>query len=280
MFWLWESGEFPENWLPALNLADEIWTPSEFSGAAVRKATDKPVTVMPYYIEVPINENIDRDYFKLPEDQTLFLCSYDSGSVMFRKNPDGVINAYKRAFPSERPDCGIVIKVGGAPKDEVRELKAELSAYRNVYFITDYLSRVDMNSLIACCDAYISLHRAEGFGLVCAEAMYLGKPVVATNWSANTEFMNSGNACLVDYELKPLEEAIGPFKAGTMWAEPDAAQAAMCVRRVYEDAGYRAAIGSAAAESIRRELNIEKSARAVRTRLTQLIRGQLCRGVG
>ncbi|MDR1001439.1 MAG: glycosyltransferase [Clostridiales bacterium] len=270
MFWLWESEEFPVEWMPALNLANEVWTPAEFSARALRKVTDNPVTVIPYHIEVPIEDKFNRAHFKLPKDKFLLLCSYDSSSLKYRKNPDGAINAYKKAFPLERSDCALAVKIGGAPKEEIADLRKSLSAYANVYFITDYLSKIEMNSLVNCCDAYISLHRAEGFGLVLAEAMYLGKPVIATNWSANTEFMNNENSCLVNYELKPLARAIKPFKAGAMWAEADVNQAAGYIRLLYENSERGAEIGRKAAESIRQELNLENSTMVIKERLGEI----------
>ena len=67
---------------------------------------------------------------------------------------------------------------------------------------------------MSSCDAYVSLHRSEGIGLTIAEAMGLGKPVIATGWSGNTDFMDVSNAFPVGYRLVEIEENVGPYHGG------------------------------------------------------------------
>ena len=83
----------------------------------------------------------------------------------------------------------------------------------------DMLIKKEVNSLLADVDVYVSLHRSEGFGLVMAEAMYLGTPVIATNWSGNTEFMNNDTACMVGYDLIELDKDYDVFQKGNVWAD-------------------------------------------------------------
>jgi hypothetical protein len=66
------------------------------------------------------------------------------------------------------------------------------------------LSNADVFGLQRVCDAYVSLHRSEGLGLGMAECMAQGKPVIATAYSGNLEFMTESNSCLVDYALVPV----------------------------------------------------------------------------
>lgn len=231
-FWLWETEEFPEEWVGCIDILDEIWTPAEFVSEAVRKVTDKPVYTVPYHVEAPIDEKYNREYFGLPADKFLFLMMYDSKSMMERKNPVGAINAFKKAFDQNDDRVGLVIKMNGKNEQDIAEIQRLLEGYRNVYIMTETLPKVEVNSLIACVDVFVSLHRAEGFGLVMAEAMLNGTPCIATNWSANTEFMNKDVACMVDYRMVELDHEVGPYKKGSHWAEPNVEQAAEYMMRL------------------------------------------------
>ena len=237
-FWLWELEEFPEEWVPCINLFHEIWTPSEFISKAIRKKTSIPVKTLPYYVTVQSEEQWNRSYFGLPEDKFIYLTMYDSGSVAERKNPMGVIEAYKKAFSTENPLIGLAIKMKSTSIEEERKVKKALLGYKNIYFIQNTLTKGQVESLIKNVDVLVSLHRAEGFGLPIAEAMLLGTAVVATNWSANTEFMNEQVACMVGYCMKKLEYDIGPYKKGQCWADPDLEQAAEYMKRLYEDKDF------------------------------------------
>lgn len=234
-FWLWELEEFPDEWVPCMNLFHEIWTPSEFISKTIRKKTSIPVRTLPYHVTVQANRKWDRHYFGLPEDKFLYLTMYDSGSVAERKNPMGVIDAYKKAFPKENSSVGLVVKMKSSSAEEERKVRKALSGYENIYFIQEVLTKEQVDSLISCVDVLVSLHRAEGFGLPIAEAMLLGTAVIATNWSANTEFMNEQVSCMVGYSRKELEQDIGPYKKGQFWAEPDLEQAVTYMKRLYVD---------------------------------------------
>lgn len=237
-FWLWELEEFPTEWIKYITLFDEIWTPSEFAGKGLKKVTNIPVKTMPYHITVPFDRMCSRATFGLPENQFLYLVMYDSNSTGGRKNPLGAIEAYKKAFKQDAKDCGIVIKINNARKKDKKILSEILSGYSNVYFITDTLKKEEANSLIKSVDVFISMHRAEGFGLVMAEAMLLGTPVVATNWSANTEFMNEEAACMVKFRLirNPKREIV--YKKGCIWADPDITDAASYLIRLKQDKNF------------------------------------------
>lgn len=233
-FWLWEMQEFPKRWIPMINQLDEIWTPAEFVSEAVRKVTDKPVYTIPYTVEAPYDEKYDRKHFDLPEDKFLFLMLFDSNSLSERKNPKAVIKAFKKAFPAGTDDVGMVIKIGNAGKKELDELRQSLEGY-NVYYINRMLPKVEVNSLVRCVDVYVSLHRSEGYGLVLAEAMLLGTPTIATNYSANTEFQSNETACMVNYKMIPLQQNLYPYEKGYLWADADTDQAAAYMKELYSD---------------------------------------------
>ena len=234
-FWLWETEEFPEEWIGCIDILDEIWTPAEFVSEAVRKVTNKPVYTVPYHVEAPIDTKYDRKHFGLPEDKFLYLMMYDSKSMMERKNPISVLNAFKKAFDKDDNAVGLVIKMNGRNEEDIAQIQRLMDGYENIYFMTETLPKVEVNSLIACVDVFVSLHRAEGFGLVMAEAMLNGTPCIATNWSANTEFMNSDVACMVNYKMIALDHEIGPYKKGSHWADADVNEAAMYMRKLADD---------------------------------------------
>ena len=279
-YWLWELPEFPKRWRGCIDILDEIWTPSEFVSASLRKVTDKPVITIPYKVEAPVNEKYDRKYFGLPKDKFLFLMMYDSSSMQERKNPYGVLEAFKRAFyenadglslKTEASEVGIIIKMKGADRAEIDRVRTYLKGYDNLYFLTETYSKVEVNSLIAVSDAFVSLHRAEGFGLVMAEAMMVGTPCVATNWSANTEFMNSDVACMVGYELVPLAHDIGPYDKGSVWAEPDVAEAASYMKKLYEDREFAEDLAARAKAYIRERLGNERITEIINERFKQIV---------
>ncbi len=135
-----------------------------------------------------------------------------------------------------------------------------------------------MWDLQSCCDILLSLHRAEGFGLGPAEMMFLGKPVVATGWSATMDFMDADNSMPVRYELVPLAESVGPYDAGPLWAEADVDHAAWCLGRLAEDPALATRIGARARESIRSTLDPLVIGRQVAERLEVIARWQARRG--
>lgn len=271
-FWLWELEEFPKEWIKYCALFDEIWTPSEFAGRGIKRVTDVPVRTVPYSVSAPYDEHYSRDSFSLPEDKFLYLIMYDSNSTSGRKNPQGALRAYKTAFPREETDSGIVIKINNAKDSDIAALKKELHGYQNVYFITEILEKEQVNSLIKCVDVFISLHRAEGFGLVMAEAMLLGTPVVATNWSSNTEFMSEDSACMVKYKLVKNEKTEGLYKKGCVWAEADIEDAAEYIKRLKNDCHLYETKAINGKECIHSVLNDESTLELWRSNLYRIIK--------
>jgi len=270
-YWLWELEEFPEEWTPCFHCLDEIWAPSEFICNAIRKKTNLPVRCMPYHVEAPIYREYRREDFKLPENQFLFLMMYDHSSCMERKNPLGVLNAFKQAFDKENRNVGLVIKINNATKEDEEKIGQILDEYTNVYLIKETLDRDGVNSLTKCVDVVVSLHRAEGFGLVLAEAMLLGTPAIATNWSSNTEFMNEEVGCMVDYKMITIEKDMPPFKAGNRWADPDIAQAAEYMKKLYEDKAFYQELSKKAKIHAEKVLGMERAAGLMRERLEEIL---------
>ena len=269
-YWLWELPEFPNTWDYTFRLFNEIWTPAEFVSEAIRKRTDKPVYTMPYGLTVPETERrFDRAHFGLPMDRFLYLISYDGNSVSDRKNPEGAIRAFQHAFPKGSGNVGLVIKATHEKDGRLERMLAQLEGH-HVTVLTKSYSKVEFNSLLACADVYVSLHRAEGFGLVMAEAMLLGTPVIATNWSANTEFMNKDTACMVDAEAVALEKDCPPYRKGYHWAEPDEEQAALWMRRLYRDSAFRERLSRQAKAHLSDEFSPQRAGERMKKRLDEL----------
>lgn len=268
-YWLWELEEFPQEWMPAFALLDEIWTPSEFISETLRKYTDKPVYTVPYSVTAPVDDTYDREYFGLPDDRFLFMTAFNSGSGMIRKNPVSVAKSFKKAFPKDNQEVGLVIKINESEqsRQDIELIKKELNGYENVYYICRTLTKVQTNSLINCVDVFVSLHRAEGFGLVLAESMLNRTPVIATNWSANTEFMNSDVACMIDYKMEEIKKDIPPFKKGFRWAQADLDKAAAAMRRLYADKAFYERNADRAYYYVTERLSMDRSRTLMMSRL-------------
>jgi glycosyltransferase involved in cell wall biosynthesis len=132
--------------------------------------------------------------------------------------------------------------------------------------------------LESACDAFVSLHRSEGFGLAVAECMYLGKPVISTDWSATAEFIDATNGCPVRYTLTQLRESHGPYEAGQTWAEPDVAHAAEWMQQLIADPGLVSRIGRAARETIESRFSPAVVGARYRSRLEELFPASVGQG--
>lgn len=245
-YWTWELPEFPAEWVGAFGLIDEVWAPSTFVRDAIAPRSPVPVHVVPHHVRHPEGPFLPRGHFGLPEEAFTFLAMYDVNSVTERKNPQGALEAFRRAFPEPRDDVLLVLKVSNSDDRELRTLRESTAGRPDVRLLAQVLDRHEVDSLMACCDVFVSLHRSEGFGLPIAEAMALGKPVIATGWSGNMDFMTPDNAACVSYQLAPIGRSQGPYAAGQLWAEPDLDDAASWMRRLREEPALGARLGAAA----------------------------------
>ena len=267
-YFAWELTEFPDAWTSAFDYFDEIWTPSDFVTAALAMKAPVPVLTMPHAISFarpletvggalcPDSVASLRTRLGLPAGKFLFLTLFDLNSYAERKNPRAVIAAFRlAALPAA--GAALVIKVQNVAGNEAAfaALQASLTDLPGTVLLTATLSRADIYALEAACDCFVSLHRSEGFGLAVAEAMYLGKPVVATNWSATAEFVDASNGCPVRAPLVTLDRNHGPYGKGSTWADPDPAHAAEHLRRLFADRTLCATLGAAARATIERRFS-------------------------
>lgn len=236
---LWELARYPDEWAVQLDKFDEIWAPSKFIFDGLKKACSKPIVHMPLACQVSLNSFIGRRLFNIPESDYTFLFFYDLRSYSSRKNPEGVVNAFRKVLKN-RPyaKAHLVIKVNGVETnpEEFSRLKNSLSDLVQQTTIFDKpMSSNEVKNLVRCCDCFVSLHRSEGYGFGIAEAMALGKPVIATAYSGNLDFMESNASYPVDYHLIPLQANDYPHSEGQVWADPDLDHASNQMTQLVDD---------------------------------------------
>jgi glycosyltransferase involved in cell wall biosynthesis len=250
--WYWEQERFPVRWHSSFDYYDEIWVVSNFTQRAIASVSPIPVHKITYPFYLDETEAIrDRSRFGLREDDYVFLFNFDFFSTTHRKNPGAVIEAFRTAF-SAHENATLVLKSINHQADAVgRARLTEQAGDAKVLFLDAHIRASEMNALFGSSDCYVSLHRSEGLGLGMLQAMYLGKPVIATGYSGNLEFMNSDNSLLVRWSPAELAEDSGPYERGTCWAEPDVKHAAALMRFVYENRDESRDLGGRAAASVR-----------------------------
>lgn len=257
-FWAWELAEFPDALKPAFEAVHEVWVPSSYVAKALGAKTDKPVRVMPHRVMVEAPAAVSRQKFGLPDDAVLFLTAIDFNSFLERKNILGTIAAFRAAFDGGGSKAHLVIKAhGGASSFRTprAQLMKAVGGDPRITVIDRVLPRSEVTELQAAADVFVSLHRAEGFGLPIAEAMGLGKLVIATDYSGSTDFVSADCAMPVRYRMVEVGEKAYPLGGGQFWADPDLGEAARLMRLAAEDAALRARLGAAAAERVKRQLD-------------------------
>jgi glycosyltransferase involved in cell wall biosynthesis len=227
----WELPHWPGPLRYLADCVDEFWAPSSFIGNMLTEFTRKPVHVVPLAVRLDRREPKDRDYFGLPRDVYLFMFVFDWISWPQRKNPEAVLKAFSAAFKNDK-DVGLVIKTMNT-KNNKQALTSMLKKYgmdSNIYVLDKVMSATEIASLYTCADAYVSLHRSEGFGRTIAEAMLSEVPVIVTNYSGNRDFCTDETSFLIDGRLVALKEGDYLFPKGQSWCEPDHDQAVEMLR--------------------------------------------------
>ncbi len=229
-FWAWELERLPPWWRHAFSFYDELWASTNFARDAFAAEALRPVILMKMAVTIRQEPPRPRD-----SATTRFLVMFDFGSFIARKNPQAAVAAFLQAFPTGRERTQLIIKTqGGDPASpEWQQFRAACDHPR-IEFLSTTMPRSDLVALLAGCDAYVSLHRAEGFGRVLAEAMLLGKPVIATGYSGSSDFISPDCAYVVGYTMRPVARDAYPGVDGQSWAEADIADAARFMRLVHQ----------------------------------------------
>jgi glycosyltransferase involved in cell wall biosynthesis/SAM-dependent methyltransferase len=267
--WFWEVSQFPSQWIASFDHLDEVWVASEFIADALRQVAPIPVKT----IRVPVTPlppaEMTRAELGMPEGFT-FLFVFDYRSVFRRKNPLGLVEAFCKAFePGEGPSLVIKSIFGEEFPRHRQELADAVASRPEIHLFEDNIAADAKNAMVAACDCYVSLHRSEGLGLTMAEAMYFGKPVIATAYSGNLDFMTQENSFLVPAPPGRIGPDAAPYDATGHWAEPDLDHAAALMRSVVEDDMAREERAHRGAADIRRTHSPEAAAAWIEARITE-----------
>ena len=267
-YWAWELQTVPADWRPALSFVHEIWVPSRFTAAALETVAPGRVRVVPPAIGAlpPRRASLMRADFGLPDTALIVLVAFNLASSFERKNPLAAIAAFRAAFGA-RKDRLLLLKIANPdhfPGDFAR-IRDAVAGCDNIRIDARTLPAADHAALTGCADIVLSLHRSEGLGLVPAEAMLLGKPVIATAWSGNMDYMDAQSAALVGCRLVPARDPRGVYRlSGAVWADPDISEASAQLRRL-ADPAERAALGARGRVAVTTRLGTAGLAGAVRS---------------
>lgn len=234
-FWHWELAGLPADWRFGCKELDEIWVPSQFCADAVRKSFAGPIHIIPHPVDV---EGVRRK----GRTNEIFtaLTIFNMASGFQRKNPLATVRAFKKAFGDD-PAAKLVLKVVNPDHypEGMAMLKAETDPAGNIEVLVEVMPRKGVMELIAAADVVLSLHRSEGFGMLAAEAMLIGTPVISTDWSATAEFVSADCGMPIPYRLIPANDPQGcSHDPSQSWADADVEAAAAALTRIRTDRDF------------------------------------------
>jgi glycosyltransferase involved in cell wall biosynthesis len=265
--WAWELEDFPKSMHGGFAFVDEVWTISEFCRKAIAAHSPVPVKTIPLPV---IDPGTAKRTARQAGDPVRFLFAFDFNSTGGRKNPWGAVVAFQRAFPG-RDDVCLVIKAtnGHLHAATAERLRYAIGDDKRIELLERYLSVEELDALYAGSDAYVSLHRSEGFGLTVAEAMVRGMPVIATDYSSTTEFFGAGVGWPIPYRMVEVGSGWGPYQKDARWADPDLDAAAEAMREVADDPAEARRRGEAAREHVLRTRPMDVATTWVRAQLRE-----------
>jgi glycosyltransferase involved in cell wall biosynthesis len=255
----WEQRDGSHYWPEVYKDFDRVWALSDFAAASLRRFMRREVATVPCVLDCDaLPAPGDKRDFGLEPGKLTFLFIFDANSSIERKNPAAVIRAFAQAFAGQDDVC-LVLRIANGHRlhhrESIKRLLAAAPRALDLRLVVEPLAHHDLLRLLSAGDCYVSLHRAEGFGYTCAEAMAYGMPVVATGYSGNLQFMDRDNSFLVDYREAAVAVADGPYQRGSVWAEPDVEHAAELMRRIYDRPDLARETGARARGRVRRTLS-------------------------
>jgi glycosyltransferase involved in cell wall biosynthesis len=272
----WELSRAPQEWSAMLRGVQEIWAPNEFVGAAFRRIFSGPITIIPPCVATQEGHYPSAAEFGIESGRFYFLFSFDFYSFPHRKNPLGVLNAFRSAFPDLNENVGLIIKSTGSElhqPDVWKQMQAIVQKDARIKIIHGTLSRQSILGLIRACDCYVSLHRAEGFGLGMAEAMSFGKIVIGTDYSGSTDFLSAETGFPVAYDLRAVKPHEYVFWAeDQVWAEPNMDAAIAAFRLAFNDTEARTRKAAAGKAFVDRKYSRAAVGAAVEQRIAEISR--------
>lgn len=273
-YWFWELSHFPLSLADSFGYLHEVWAPSRFCEASFAAVATVPIRYVPPCVPAPQAAAVDRSALGLEAGRFYFFFCFDVLSVPERKNPFAAIEAIRRlARVSPRP-VGLLLKVTRARlAPELVGRLAEAVRGLPVVLHTQPASRRDMDALLLASDAYLSLHRSEGLGLLPIESLYLEKPVVATGYGGVTDFLDETTGFPVRYQLARLERDYTPYPRGAVWAEPDVEHAVAQMRRVLEDPGEATRRARAGRQRVERIYGLEAASQRLASEIARVHAG-------
>ncbi len=247
-FCAWETSRLHPKWVDCCNRMQEMWVPCEWNVTAFRESgVTVPVHKIPHGIDVGMFKSSDTEQFSVGNIDESTFKFYSIFQWQPRKNPEGLLRAYFNAF-TENDDVVLILKtyLGNTGVDNLKQIRdrilyvkrdMNLSYFPKVVLISELLSETQIVGLHKFGDAYISLHRGEGWNIPCFTSGLAGNPVIATSCGGNTEFMKKDNSYLVDFMWTYVSEMGGFnqwYRGDQQWASPNPVDASEKMRRVFD----------------------------------------------
>lgn len=263
-YWAWELEKTPPDWHIGTRFVHEVWAPSTFTARAIAGQLPQtvPLRVVPH--PVALSAAAAQGVSASPDKPFTALSILDASSSLARKNPLGVIAAFRSAFGDD-PGARLMLKVSNLDRagSHAAPLGEALRGATTITLIDRALAQAEMEDLFAQADVLLSLHRSEGFGLTIAEAMLRAIPVVGVRWSGEADFFDETVGLVVRHNLMPARDPQGTYDFATLsWADADIGDASAKLRALRHDPVRRAELGEAARRRALRLWSAENYAKA------------------
>ncbi|MBZ9656076.1 rhamnan synthesis F family protein [Phyllobacterium lublinensis] len=270
----WELSSLLPEWHETLHRFDEIWCASTFMARSLTAVTKRPVRVVrPMLERQTVASTRTRDDFGLADDRFVFFYAADAGSILGRKNPKALIDAYVEEFePGDGACCLVKIHYSNVDSPEIRDILSIAEQRPDIIFMDRLLEDSEMHDLFQLIDCYVSPHRSEGLGLTILEAMGAGKPVIATPYGGSADFVSSESAWPLDYKLVEVGEGNAPYPAQYLWADPARDSLRQAMRSLFADRKLADELGRKGRAYAHDLFSAEATTKTIRWELDRIMR--------